>query len=196
MQGGSCAGIGEVLSFWLDKVGPAGWYKRSDEVDRRISERFGALWERAAEGECDDWMLTPRGALALMILLDQFPRNMFRNDAAAYRADEHARAMAKLAIKRGHDRTVPEPERQFFYLPLMHSEVLADQDRSVRLIKMRLPDTGADNLDHAVRHRDVIRRFGRFPSRNTALGRRDTDAERRYRETGGYMSGGELAATA
>ena len=189
MGSGSGEEAESVLRFWLDEVGPKGWYQRSDEVDAQTAARFRALWERATEGALDDWMLTPRGALALLILLDQFPRNMFRGSAKAFSADDHACALAKLAIERGHDRAVPEPERQFFYLPLMHSEALADQERSVRLIKLRLPETGADNLDHAVKHRDVIRRFGRFPSRNRALGRHDTEAERRYRETGGYMSG-------
>ena len=183
------AEVEEVLGFWLDETGTEGWYRRSEDLDRRIVERFRDLWERAARGACDDWMRTSRGALALMILLDQFPRNMFRGSAEAYRSDEHALALAKLAIERGHDKAVAEPERQFFYLPLMHSEALADQERSVRLIKLRLPETGEDNLEHAVKHREVIRRFGRFPSRNRALGRHDTAAERSYREAGGYMSG-------
>lgn len=185
-----------ILRFWLDEVGPKGWYGRSDEVDARIFRDYRALWARAARGGLDGWMLTPRGALALLILLDQFPRNMFRGSAEAFSADRHACAMANLAIERGHDRAVPEPERQFFYLPLMHSEALSDQERCVRLIKLNLPETGADNLDHAVRHRDVIRRFSRFPSRNAALGRRYTDAERRYRDAGGYMSGADTPAPA
>ena len=181
--------IDEVLRVWLDEVGPKGWYAPAQAVDEDITARFGEVWARAGRGECENWMLTPRGALALLIVLDQFPRNMFRGTAEAYRSDEQARATAKLAIHRGYDRAIPEPERQFFYLPLMHSEVLSDQDRSVRLILMRLPETGRDNLKHAIKHREVIRRFGRFPSRNAVLGRRDTAAERAYRESGGYMSG-------
>ena len=127
-------------------------------------------------------------ALALLILLDQFPRNMFRGTARAYRSDEKARSIAKQAIARGHDKVTPEPERQFFYLPLMHSEGLPDQERCVRLIKLGMPRTGIRNLQSAQRHRDVIRRFGRFPSRNRPLGRRDTEAEQLYRANGGYMS--------
>ncbi len=181
------AEAGEVLRFWLDEVGPEGWYKPAPDLDERIRARFGELWAGAAEGRLGHWRAAPRGALALAILLDQFPRNMFRGTAGAYTTDLRALGVADLAIRRGFDREVPEPGRQFFYLPFMHSESLAHQDRCVRLVLMRLPASGAENLDHARRHRAVIRRFGRFPSRNRALGRRDTEAERRYREGGGYM---------
>jgi uncharacterized protein (DUF924 family) len=177
-----------IVQFWLDDVGPEGWYRSDPELDAQIRDRFEGLWRQAGDGALDKWMLCPRGALALMILLDQFPRNMFRGTAAAYRTDTKALKIAKQAIARGHDRATPEPERQFFYLPLMHSEGLPDQERCVRLIKLGMPDTGAGNLDHARRHREVIRKFGRFPSRNQPLGRPDTEAERRYRASGGYMS--------
>lgn len=180
--------IDEVLHFWLTEAGPEGWYKPDAAIDKAIADRFAGLWQRAVEGGCTDWMKTPRGALALLIVLDQLPRNMFRGQPAAYRGDERALARAKHAIDEGHDLEVAEPERQFFYLPLMHSENLADQERCVRLIKLRLPETGEDNLDHARKHREVIRRFGRFPSRNAALGRRDTHAELQYRRGGGYMA--------
>ncbi len=116
------------------------------------------------------------------------PRNAFRGTAEAFAGDRRARAVAKTAIDNGYDLAVPEPERQFFYLPLMHSESLADQERCVRLVLMRLPATGAENRHHAMQHREVIRRFGRFPSRNAALGRADTGDERAYRAGGGYMS--------
>lgn len=181
-------GIDNVLAFWLDKVGPEGWYAADEDVDRRISERFGALAAKAREGRLDRWAASPRGALALLILLDQFSRNIHRGAAQAFASDRHCLSVAKAAILRGHDRAVAEPERQFFYLPLMHSESLQDQQRCVRLVLLRLPEDGADNLDHAIRHREVIRRFGRFPSRNAALGRKDTQAEREYRAENGYMS--------
>jgi len=177
-----------ILRFWLDEVGPQGWYRSDPELDARIRDRFETLWRQAGDGALDRWMHCPQGALALMILLDQFPRNMFRGTAAAYRTDAMALRIAKQAIARGHDRATPEPERQFFYLPLMHSEGLPDQERCVRLIKMGMPHTGTENLDHARRHREVIRKFGRFPSRNRPLGRQDTEAERNYRARGGYMS--------
>jgi uncharacterized protein (DUF924 family) len=178
----------EVVRFWLEGVGPQGWYRSDPELDARIRDRFEGLWRQAGDGALDRWMHCARGALALMILLDQFPRNMFRGTAAAYRTDCRALKIAKRAIERGHDRATPEPERQFFYLPLMHSEALADQERCVRLIKLAMPETGGVNLDHARRHREVIRKFGRFPSRNAPLGRHDTQAEIEYRRGGGYMA--------
>ena len=178
----------QILAYWIGEVGPDRWYKPSAEIDAAIAARFADLWRRAAAGALDHWIVEPRGALALLVLLDQFPRNMFRGRAEAYATDPRARALAKRAIALGHDRKIAEPERQFFYLPLMHSETLPDQERCVRLIRLAMPATGADNLDHAVRHREVIRRFGRFPSRNAALGRADSEAERAYREAGGYMA--------
>ena len=176
-----------VLDFWIGEVGPAGWYKADEAVDRAIADRFGTLVDRAATGACDRWVAAPRRALALMILLDQFPRNLFRGTADAFASDQHCRGLARVALKQGHDLKTPEPERQFFYLPFMHSEFLQDQERAVRLICLRMPEGGDDNLDHGVKHRAVIRRFGRFPSRNAPLGRADSDAERAYRAEGGYM---------
>jgi len=177
----------EILRFWLHEVGPKRWYASDPALDEAIRSRFHDIWHRAASGGCGTWLLTPRGALALMVLLDQFPRNMFRGTASAYSTDWRALRAAKHAIKLGHDRVTPEPERQFFYLPLMHSEGLPDQERCVRLIKLAMPETGNGNMEHARRHREVIRRFGRFPSRNRPLGRHDTEAERCYRAEGGYM---------
>lgn len=182
------AEIDRILSFWLEEIGPDGWYETSDAVDARIRQDFLGLWQAAVAGELDDWMCWADGALALLVLLDQFPRNMFRGDAAAFRADPLALRMAKQAISLGHDRKTPEPQRQFFYLPLMHSEKLADQERCIRMIMMGMPEFGEDNIEHAVKHREVIRKFGRFPSRNAALGRADSDAELAYRANGGYMS--------
>jgi uncharacterized protein (DUF924 family) len=178
----------DILRYWLHEIGPKRWYVADAEIDREIRDRFEDVWRRAGDGACDHWLLTPRGALALMIVLDQFPRNMFRGTAAAYRTDCRALSSAKQAIRRGHDKVTPEPERQFFYVPLMHSEGLPDQERCVRLIKLTMPETGEGNLEHARQHREVIRRFGRFPSRNKPLGRHDTEAERAYRASGGYMS--------
>lgn len=175
-----------VLRFWLDEVGPAGWYAVDPEIDRRCAEEFGAQMADALAGRLGRWQTTPRGALALLILLDQMPRNVHRGEARAYAGDERARAAAMVAIDRGFDLHVEPPGRQFFYLPLMHSESLPDQERCVRLLVMRQPDP--DNVLHATLHREVIRRFGRFPSRNAALGRHDSEAERAYRASGGYMS--------
>src|SRR5690625_1071841 len=178
--------IARVLEFWLDEVGPEGWYAVDEAVDRRIAEEFGELMEEARHGRLIHWRATPLGALALLILLDQFPRNVSRGRPEAHRADARARAVAKASIACGLDLRVEGPGRQFFYLPLMHSESLPDQDRCVRLMVMRAPDP--DGLHHATMHRGVIRSFGRFPSRNTVLGRIDTKAEIAYRAEGGYMS--------
>ena len=180
--------IERVLSFWIDEVGPGGWYQPGDALDARIRSQFLGLWEDAVAGKLDRWITSPKGALALIILLDQFPRNMFRGEGAAFRSDPLALGFAKRAIGLRHDRRTPEPQRQFFYLPLMHSENLPDQERCVRMIMLGMPECGDDNLPHAVKHREVIRKFGRFPSRNAALGRSDTDAELAYRAEGGYMS--------
>lgn len=180
--------IGSILTFWLDDVGPDGWYEQSDALDRQITERFGDVWAAALSGAHDDWISRPEGALALLLVLDQFSRNMFRGHADAFRSDARALVLAKTAIGLGQDLRTREPERQFFYLPLMHSEVLPDQERCVRLIMLHMPEHGDNNLPHAIKHREVIRRFGRFPSRNAALGRTDSDAERAYRADGGYMS--------
>ncbi len=178
--------VEEISSFWLDEVGPEGWYKADDALDAEIRTRFRALWEGATDGRFAMWLTYPTGALAYIILTDQFPRNMFRGEARAFATDRAALAAAKSAIHRKWDLRIDEPARQFFYMPLMHSENLCDQDRCVRLILERMPETGADNLLHAKAHREVIRRFGRFPYRNAALGRSDTAPERAFLEEGGY----------
>lgn len=178
----------DVVSFWMNEVGPSRWYASDEALDAEIRERFTPLWRRAHAGELDDWMLRPNSALALLILLDQFPRNMFRGKPEAFVSDARALAVAKKAIAMGHDLSIDEPERQFFYLPLMHSENLTDQDRCVRLIMTRMPKTGDVNLPHARAHREVIRRFGRFPYRNEALGRASTAPEAEYLDQGGYAA--------
>ncbi len=178
----------DVLAYWLDEVGPAGWYRSDPALDRAIRERFRALWERAREGALALWLTYPSGALAYIIVADQFSRNMFRDDPRAFCLDRAALAAAKCAIRRGWDMRIDEPARQFFYLPLMHSENLADQDRCVRLMLTRMPETGASNLLHARVHREVIRQFGRFPSRNEALSRRSTAPEEAFAEAGGYRA--------
>jgi uncharacterized protein (DUF924 family) len=173
----------EVLSFWLG-AGPEAWYKQDDAFDAEITQRFGALWEAGAAGALDEaWATNPRGALALIILLDQFPRNMFRGEARAFDSDARALSTACYAIDRGWDLRVEPPERQFFYMPFMHSERLTDQDHCVRLFKERMP---GDNVLHARAHREIIRRFCRFPYRNEALGRTSSDAEREFLDGGGY----------
>ena len=175
----------EILSYWIDEIGPEGWYKEDAAVDATIRARFEAAWRIAAGGGLQDWLCSPRSSLAYLILTDQFPRNMFRGEAAAFSTDQISRRAALRAISQGWDLKIAPPERQFFYLPLMHSEVLPDQEQGVRLILMRMPE-GTPNLLHARAHRAVIRRFGRFPHRNAALGRRSSAAEDAFLEAGGY----------
>ena len=176
----------EVLAFWLDEIGPAGWYNSSDELDQDINARFGAAWESAMDGGLAKWLTHPSGALAYIILLDQFPRNMFRGEGKAFASDKIAIAAAKQAIHHDFDLKIDEPARQFSYLPLMHSENLCDQERCVRMMLSRMPQTGASNLLHAKAHREIIRKFGRFPYRNEALSRHFTTPEREYVANGGY----------
>ncbi|MFU8882491.1 MAG: DUF924 family protein [Rhodobacterales bacterium] len=176
----------KVLSFWLDEVGPKDWYATDDALDSRIRDLFLTTWSEATEGALGLWLTYPRGALAYIILTDQFPRNMFRGSARAFETDANALAAAKISIDRKWDLRIAEPARQFFYLPLMHSENLCDQERCVRLMHERMPETGASNLLHAKAHREVIRLFGRFPYRNDALSRPFTAPERDYVADGGY----------
>jgi uncharacterized protein (DUF924 family) len=175
-----------ILDFWLDEVGEKGWYVPDESHDARIRERWQPLWERARAGELNGWRVAPRSTLALLILLDQFPRNMFRGDPRAFATDARALSVAKQAILRGIDQRVPLPERQFFYLPLMHSELRTDQDKSVRLFLLNFGK--GESLRHARAHRQVIRTFGRFPYRNAALGRTATAEETGFLTAGGYMA--------
>ena len=178
----------DVLDFWLEEVGEKRWYAGGEELDSQVRDRFLRTWESGMEGRLGLWLTTPPEALAYVILLDQFPRNMFRGEADSFASDRHARAAAKTAIAREWDLKVAEPERQFFYLPLEHSENLVDQDRAVRLFAARMPETGAEYLLHARAHREQIRRFGRFPMRNEALGRRSTPEEEEFLSRGGYRA--------
>ncbi len=176
----------DILAFWLDETGPEGWYSGGDELDQLIRDRFEDDYNRACGGALSLWLTYPSGTLAYIIVTDQFPRNMFRDTQKMFATDGIARAAAKVAISRGWDLRIDEPARQFFYMPLVHSECLADQDRAVRLIKTRMPETGGGNLLHAKAHREVIRRFGRFPNRNAAIGRDTPPAEAEFIAKGGY----------
>ena len=186
----------EVLAFWLDECAPSDWYNGSEALDQKIRDRFETTWNAAREGALSLWLTYPTGTLAYIILTDQFSRNMFRGSGKAFSTDAAARAAAKQAISRGWDMKVDEPARQFFYLPLMHSECLSDQDRAVRLIKTRMPEGGDSNLLHAKAHREVIRQFGRFPYRNDALDRETQAAEAAYLKAGGYKVTVEQLQTA
>ncbi|MEL6958555.1 MAG: DUF924 family protein [Pseudomonadota bacterium] len=175
----------DVLSFWVDEVGADGWYNSSDELDQKIRDQYGDLWQEASEGALGYWLTAPRGTLSYIILTDQFPRNMFRGHADAFAMDRSALAAAKMAVDRDWDLRIDGPVRQFFYLPMMHSENLCDQDRCIRLLASRM-EGGKSNLLHAQVHREIIRMFGRFPYRNDALGRTTTAAEQDWMDAGGY----------
>ena len=184
----TCKTADDVVSFWLDEIGPEGWFKQEEELDTRIRDQFGSAWTDAIAGRLNEWKASTRGTLGYLILTDQFPRNMFRGTGQAFASDRLALAAAKGAIARGQDLKCSTEARQFFYMPLMHSESLADQERTICLSKMRLPADAQSVTEFAVKHRDVVRRFGRFPSRNAALGRNDSGPELAYRAAGGYMS--------
>lgn len=177
----------EVLQFWLKEVGPDGWYIAAPEVDGRIAQRFMPTWQAASDGALSAWAETPAGALALLIVTDQFSRNMFRGDGKSFATDALAREVARRAIAQGFDLATSEPERVFFYMPFEHSEELADQDWSVALMAARIRGAAGEEFAHHARvHREVIRRFGRFPYRNSALGRVSTAAEEAFLAAGGY----------
>ena len=176
----------EVLSFWLDEIEPSDWYMGSEALDQEIRDRFQTAWEEVQTGKYGLWLTYPTGTLAYIILTDQLPRNMFRGDGRSFATDRKAVCAAKAAIDRKWDLRIDEPARQFFYMPLMHSENLCDQDRCVRLMKQRMPEGGDSELLHAKAHREVIRQFGRFPYRNDALERKFTTPETAYIAAGGY----------
>ncbi len=176
------ASADDVLTFWR-AAGPKKWFKKDAAFDAEIAARFLPTYEAAAAGKLQEWETSADGALALLIVLDQFPRNMFRGSARAFAADISARSVAGRAIARGCDLQAKEAERSFFYLPFEHSEELADQERCVALARA----TGdADTLKWAELHADIIRRFGRFPHRNAVLGRATTAVEQEFLDGGGF----------
>ena len=174
----------QVLEYWIEELGPEGWYRQDEALDAEIRDRFEATWHEACQNIHHGWQCRSHDMLSLIIVLDQFPRNMFRGSAKAFASDKLARKYAKKAVDLKQDQRVDAPARQFFYMPLMHSECLMDQEKCVRLFKANMPDS--DNIDHARAHREIIRRFGRFPFRNEALGRTSTEAENAFLAGGGY----------
>jgi len=171
-----------VVDFWR-QAGPQKWFKKDEAFDAQFKARFEAAHEAAAGGALDAWAADAQGALALLLLLDQFPRNVFRNSPRTYATDGQALAIARQAVDAGLDRQIDDPAlRAFFYLPFMHSESLADQDRSVQLCQ----HAGPENLRFAKHHRDIVARFGRFPHRNALLGRQSTPQEQQFLREGGF----------
>jgi len=176
----------EVLEFWLGEIGPDGWY-RGDAATDTACGRFADLWQAAHDGGLEHWVESTVGTLAYLILTDQIPRNIHRGTALAFATDPQARAAARKAFDAGWDLAAPEPERQFFYMPFEHSEDTADQALSVTLLTERMPSDPEMAL-HAWAHQEVIARFGRFPTRNLALGRINTPEEEVYLAEGGYAA--------
>jgi uncharacterized protein (DUF924 family) len=176
----------DVTGFWT-AAGPAKWWAQSAAFDDAIRLRFEPVHHAAARGEYAAWEATADGALALILLLDQFPRNLYRRSAHAFATDPLARAIARRAVETGKDRTTAADLRPFVYMPFMHSEDLADQDMSTALFEAYDAETGElSNLKFAVEHREIIRRFGRFPHRNPMLGRGMTAAEQEFLNEGGF----------
>lgn len=167
--------IARVLGFWFGELEQKDYWTRNDELDQRIRDEFGELFERAAAGELDSWQDTPEGALALVIVLDQFPRNMFRGNPKTWATDQKALAIAERAIERELDLKLPKDRCMFLYMPFEHSEDLMVQERSLEIFK-RL-DLEADTYGFVVRHHEIIELFGRFPHRNAVLGRESTPEE-------------------
>lgn len=173
--------LDEVVAFWRE-AGPERWFNKDAAFDERFRSRFLETHYAAARGELDAWQAEPDGVLALLLMLDQFPRNVFRGCAHMYATDPLARRIAEAGIARGFDRAIEAELRLFCYLPFAHSEDLADQDRSVALMRT----LGAEPLEHAEGHRDIVRRFGRFPHRNAMLARTTRAEEQAFLDAGGF----------
>lgn len=176
------ATIDEVVAFWR-AAGPSKWFAKDDAFDAEIRARFLRTHEAAADGELAAWEETPEGVYALMILLDQFPRNMFRNSPRAFASDAQALAIAERAIAKGFDKAFQPPESRFIYMPFMHAEDLAHQERCIALCEA---SDDPDGVTFAVIHRDIIRDFGRFPHRNAVLRRQTTPHEQDFLDEGGF----------
>ena len=171
-----------ILKFWRD-AGHDRWYTRDDAFDAEVRRRFFELWQKAAAGELSSWEASDDGALALTIVLDQLPRNMFRDDAMTYASDRQARDTAARAIDRGTDARIDPVLLEFLYMPFMHSEHLPDQ---LRCIEMFAGTANTEQKEYAEHHADIIRRFGRFPHRNRILGRATTPEEQAFLDGGGF----------
>ena len=171
----------EVVDFWRE-AGPSRWFAKSDAFDAEFLSRFSDAHQAAARGELDHWTDDAEGTLALLVLLDQLPRNAWRNNPHMLATDGLALAVAKKALAAGFDQQFEKELRPFFYLPFMHSEVLAEQERSVELNAA----LDANTQRYAVLHRDIVARFGRFPHRNRMLGRSTTAEEQKFLDKGGF----------
>jgi uncharacterized protein (DUF924 family) len=166
--------VDDIVRFWFEELTPEDWYKADAKRDAEVRRRFGPLYENLSVGVPQDWLDTPKGWLAAILVLDQFPRNMFRGDSRAFATDAEALALAKQAIAKSVDMRLQPDQRAFIYLPFQHSEGRADQARSLELFTAL---GNPNNLDFALRHKAIVDRFGRFPHRNAVLGRASTEEE-------------------
>ncbi len=173
----------DILDFWF-AAGPEKWFKKSDTFDAEIRRRFGATHAEAAAGQLDEWMSDAQGSLALILVLDQFSRNLWRNDHRAFAQDAKALGLADEAVRRRHDVEVPVTARKWFYMPYMHAEDLKAQERGLAYVSERLDDP--ETMKFAVDHADLIRRFGRLPPRKANLGRETTPEEQSFLDEGGF----------
>jgi len=164
----------EILKFWFEEIEPAQWWKKDENLDRMITERFSEIHQRVARCELFEWRMMARGRLAEIIVLDQFSRNMFRGSPLSFAYDPLALALAQEAIAAGADKSLNQAERSFLYMPFMHSESLKIHEIAVELFRQ---NGNPNNLDFEFRHKAIIERFGRYPHRNAILGRVSTEEE-------------------
>lgn len=167
----------EIIDFWYSDRIKKQWFSSTPELDKEILDNYGALWKAACLGELDDWTSRPEGSLALVIVLDQFPLNMFRGQAKSFKSERKAVETALKAINQNFDKRIKREKLAFLYMPLMHSENLAEQDLSVKLFRENNLDA---NIRFAEHHRDIVKQFGRFPHRNEILDRKSTAEEIKY----------------
>ena len=178
------AAAASILKFWFNETKPDQWFRRDLALDAACRARFMALHQAARQGRLDVWRASPRPALARIIILDQFSRNIYRDDPRAFAQDDIALAAARDAIRRRFDKRFAASERAFVYMPFMHAEDLCAQNECVALFKAQLP--GTMNVPFAIQHRNIIERFGRFPHRNKVLGRQSTPEEITFLKAGGF----------
>lgn len=179
----------EIIHFWFEELQPQLWFQSTPQIDEDIRERFGTTLEMADDGLCNNWSVDAHGCLALIILLDQFPRHIFRGTPKAFATDERALLIAKEALHKGFDQVLDPVKRGFLYIPFQHSESLSDQERSVALYGA-MQDDNPTGFMYAQRHHEPVKLFGRFPHRNKILGRETTPEEKAFLEThGGFLEG-------
>lgn len=167
----------EIIDYWFSDRIKSQWFSSTPELDREILEKYETLWEKAAKGELDEWDKSPTGSLALVIVLDQLPLNMFRNQAKSFSTEKKALEISRNAIKNKLDQKIERDKLSFLYMPFMHSEDIDNQDMSVKLYREK---SLVNNIKFAEHHRDIIRKYGRFPHRNKLLTRESTEEELAY----------------